>query len=134
MLRVGQMTALQKPTEWWLVTWCLVAKTMALQFMTRFETATKPFQQALVTRAGCENIAHAVHVVTDMDPRATVFSIDGAFDLISRLAVMCAVHRMPDGRTILPFVLQFHGHTCGETRKGLSTRFHRAKVANEEIP
>ena len=55
----------------------LFAKTMAKQFMTRFETATKPYQYALATRAGCESIAHAVQVVTDMDPRATVSSIDG---------------------------------------------------------
>ena len=66
----------------------LVAKTMAKQFMTKFEAATKPFQHALATRAGSESIAHAMQVVTDMDPRATVLSIDGvgAFDLISRHA------------------------------------------------
>ena len=80
--------------------------------MTKFEAATKPFQYALATRAGSESIAHAVQVVTDMDPRATVLSIDGvgAFDLISRRAMMCAVQRMPDGETILLFVLQFYGH------------------------
>ena len=90
----------------------LVAKTMAKQFMTKFEAATKPFQYALATRAGSESIAHAVQVVTDMDPRATVLSIDGVgdFDLISRRAMMCVVQRMPDGETILPFVLQFYGH------------------------
>ena len=72
---------------------------------------SKLFQYALATRAGSESIAHAVQVVTDMDPRATVLSIDGvgAFDLISRRA-MCAVQRMPDGEKILPFVLQFYGH------------------------
>ena len=31
----------------------VVAKTMAKQFITRFETATKPFQHVLATRAGC---------------------------------------------------------------------------------
>ena len=118
VLRVGQMTALQKPNGGVRgmvvgdVVRRLVAKTMAKQFVTRFETATKPFQHALATRAGCESIAHAVQVVTDMDPRATVLSIDGvgAFDLISRRAMMCAVQRMPDGETILPSVLQFYGH------------------------
>ena len=42
-----------------------------------------------------------VQVVTDMDPRATVLSIDGvgAFDLISRRAMMCAVQRIPDGKS-----------------------------------
>ena len=61
---------------------------------------------ALATRAGCESI-----VVTDMDPRATVLSIDGVgVDLICHRAMMCAAQRMPDGETLLPFVLQFYGH------------------------
>ena len=114
----------------------LVAKTMAKQFMTKFEAATKPFQYALATRAESESIAHAVQVVSDMDPRATVLSIDGvgAFDLISRRAMMCAVQRMPDGETFhsSPNFTDTLPHICGKTRKGLSTRFHRAKVANKE--
>ena len=109
VLRVGQMTAGIVVGD---VVRRLVAKTMAKQLMTRFEAATKPFQHALATRAGSESIAHAVQVATDMDPRATVLSIDGvgAFDLISRRTMMCAVQRMPDGETILPFILQFCGH------------------------
>ena len=89
----------------------LIAKTMSDQMMTRFETATKPFQYALSTRAGCESIAHIVQSATDNDARATVLSIDGvgAFDLISRRAMMTALHRMPDGDSILPFVLQYYG-------------------------
>ena len=87
-------------------------KTMAKQLMARFETATKKFQYALATRAGCESIAHAVQVASDRDPRAKVLSFDGVgtFDLISRRAMMSAVHRMPDGDTLLRFVLQFYGH------------------------
>ena len=40
-----------------------------------------------------------------------MLSIDGvgAFDLISRRAMMTALHRMPDGDSILPFVLQVCG-------------------------
>ena len=82
-LRVGQMTALQKPNGGVRgivvgdVIRRLVAKTMAKQFMARFETATKPFQYALATRAVCENIAHAVQLATDRDPRATVLSFVG---------------------------------------------------------
>ena len=117
-LRVVEMTALQKPNGgvrgiiFGDVIRRLVAKTMAKQFMARFETATKPFQYALATRAGCESIAHAVQVACDRDPRATVLSFDGvgAFDLISRRAMVSAVHRMPDGDTLLPFILQFCGH------------------------
>ena len=63
---------------------------MAKQCMTKFEAATKLFQYVLPTRAGSESIAHAVQVVTDMDPRATLLSIDGVgvFDLISRRAMI----------------------------------------------
>ena len=91
----------------------MVAKTTAKQFMTKFGAATKPFQYALATRAGFESIAHEVQVVTNMDPRATVLSIDGvgAFELVSRRVMMCAVQRMPEIKKILPFVLQFYGHS-----------------------
>ena len=63
VLRVVQMTALQKPNGGVRgmvvgdVVRRLIAKTMAMQFMTRFETATKPFHYA-----GCESIAHAAQV------------------------------------------------------------------------
>ena len=115
--RVGQLTALEKPSGGVRsivvggVVRCLIAKTMSDQMMARFETATKPFQHALSTRAGCESITHIVQTATDYDARATVLSIDGvgAFDLISCRAIMTALHRMPDGDSNLPFVLPFHG-------------------------
>ena len=68
------------------VFWRLVARTMAQQSSTAVAAATAPHQYALSTRAGCECIAHALQGLTEMDPRATVTSIDGvsAFDLISR--------------------------------------------------
>ena len=117
-LRVGQMTALEKPDGGIRgivvgdVIRQLVAKTISEQFTKRFEAATMPFQFALSTRAGCESIAHMVQTCTDADPRTTLFSIDGvgAFDLVSRRAMLIALHDMPDGTSILPFVLQFYGH------------------------
>ena len=53
-----------------------------------------------------------VQTCTDADPRTTLLSIDGvgAFDLISRRAMLIALQDMPDGTSILPFVLQFYGH------------------------
>ena len=56
--------------------------------------------------------SHTQCMLPATDPRATVLSFYGvgAFDLISRRAMMSAVHRMPDGHTLLPFVLQFYGH------------------------
>ena len=58
---------------------------MSDQRMARFETATKPFQYCLSTRARCDSIAHIVQTDTDNDVRAAVLSIDGvgAFDLNS---------------------------------------------------
>ena len=117
-LRMGQMTALQKANGGIRgvvvgdVIRRLVAKTLAKQFMTRFEDATKTFQYALSTRAGCESIAHVVQVMTDRDPNCTVLSIDGvgAFDLVSRRAMMTAVHSMDQGEKLIPFLLQFYGH------------------------
>ncbi len=57
------------------------------------------------------SIAHIVQTATDNDARAIVLSIDGvgAFGLISCRAMMTALHRMPGGDSILPFVLQFYG-------------------------
>ena len=112
-IRVGQLTAIEKPNGGVRgivvgdVVRRLIAKTMSDQMMARFETATKPFQYALSTRAGCESIAHIVQSATDNDARATVLSIDGVG--ASRRAMMTALHRMPDGDAILPFVLQFYG-------------------------
>ena len=114
---MDQLTALQKPNGGvrGIVVGDVirrpVAKTMSQQFTARFENATKPFQSALSTRARCESIAHVVQALTDNNAATTVLSIDGvgAFELISRRAMMEALHRMPNGDVILPFVLQFYG-------------------------
>ena len=81
-LRLGRLTALRKP--------CgvrgivagdvvrrLVSRTMAQQLGTVVESATAPYQYALRTRAGCECIAHALQGLCDVDPNATIISIDG---------------------------------------------------------
>ena len=49
--------------------------------------------------------------ITDLDNRATVVSIDGvgAYDLISRNAMMEGLLRMEQGDQILPFVRCFYG-------------------------
>ena len=53
-----------------------------------------------------------VQTCTDGDRRTTLLSIDGvgAFDLVSRRAMLTVLHDMPDGTSISPFVLQFYGH------------------------
>ena len=60
------------------------------QYTKKVEEATAPHQYALKTKAGCETVAHILQVLTDLDPDATVVSVDGvgAFDLISRNTMM----------------------------------------------
>ena len=75
------------------------------------ESATAPNQFALLTKAGCECVAHILQSMTDVDPSATVISIDGvgAYDLISGNAMLEGLLRMEDGDQILPFVRCFSG-------------------------
>ena len=59
----------------------LVARTTAQQMSDVVEAATAPYQCALSTRAGTECIAHALQLLTEENPRATVLSIDGIGDI-----------------------------------------------------
>ena len=89
----------------------LVSKTVAQQYSKRVEIATAPFQYALSTRVGCECIAHVIQTVTGMDEEATVVSIDGvgAFNLISRNAMLQALLEIDGGDQIMLFIRQFYG-------------------------
>ena len=90
----------------------LVARTMAQQISKVVEESTAPFQYALSTRVGCECVAHIVQAITSSDESATVVSVDGigAFDLISRNAMMEGLMDIDGGVAVLPFVRQFYGH------------------------
>ena len=116
-IRFGRLTVLQKPDGGvrGIVVGDtirrLVARTMAKQIAKKVETATAPFQYALKTKAGCECVAHVLQTLTDTDPEATVLSIDGlgAYDLISRNAMLEGLHGVEGGDQILPFVRCFYG-------------------------
>ena len=116
-IRIGRMTALQKPTEGVRgivagdIIRRLVSRTIAQQIRTKVEKATAPFQYALSTRAGCECIAHAIQAMTDANPRCTVLSVDGigAYDISRRAMLSGLVRHMEGGDSVLPFVLQFYG-------------------------
>ena len=60
-------------------------------------------------RAQC--IAHAIQAPTDLDHTATVVSIDGigAFDVVSRQAMLEGFLIVEGGDLAMPFVLQFCG-------------------------
>ena len=65
---------------------------------------------ALATRAGVECVAHVIQTLTDVDPEATVLSVDGvgAFDLISRASMLKGGWGIVGGDSVLPFVSQFY--------------------------
>ena len=88
----------------------LVARSLAQSFATRFLDACQPFQFALSTRAGTEAVAHALLVATESRPDATILSVDhvGAFDTISRQAMLQALSSTPGANVCLPFVRQFY--------------------------
>ena len=117
VLRLGRVTALKKPDGGVRgivvsdVLRRLVARTMAKQCALSAEKATAPFQYALRTRAGCECVSHVLQTLTDLDPSATILSIDGvgAFDLVSRNAMLQGLMGMEGGDRLLPFVRLFHG-------------------------
>ena len=117
VLRKGRLTALQKPgggvrgTVAGDVIRRLVARTVAQRLGKAVEQATAPFQYALLTRAGCECVAHALQAVSDLNPEATVVSIDGisAYDLISRRAMLSGLAGVEGGAKVLPFVNLFYG-------------------------
>ena len=115
--RLGRLTALRKPDggvrgivvgE---ILRRLIARSIAKQMPKSVEAATAPFQYALSTKAGCECVAHILQTLTDQDGQATVLSIDGigAYDLLSRSAMLEGLLRMDRGDEILPFVGCFHG-------------------------
>ena len=117
MVRQGRMTALAKPDGGVRgivagdVIRRLVAKTMAQQLGDVVEAFTAPYQHALRTKAGCECVAHVLQGLTELDPLATVTSVDGitAFDLISRKAMLEGLMRVDGGSSALPFVRLFNG-------------------------
>ena len=104
------MTALQKPSGGAKgivagdIVRRLVARTMAQQLRPAVE-------YAMSTRAGTECVAHALQELTELDPQATVVSIDGvgAYDSISRKAMLEALFEVTGGSAALPFVRLFYG-------------------------
>ena len=76
----------------------LVARPIAQQASEDVEKATKTFQFALRTRAGCECVGHVLDTLAEMDENAALLSVDGvgAFDLISRKSTMEGLLDVPN--------------------------------------
>ena len=64
----------------------LVGRTLARLYAPALQRATLPFQFGLSTRAGTEAVHRCLQVATELDPQATILSLDavGAFDHVSR--------------------------------------------------
>ena len=89
----------------------LVARALAQQFSEAFQSACLPFQYGLGTRAGTEALSKVLRVATELDPRATVLSVDavGAYDHVSRQAMQEGLRSRPELAPLLPFARQFYG-------------------------
>ena len=88
-----------------------VARTIAQQCAKIFEEACMPNQYALSTRAGTDCVARVVRLLTELDPKKTLLSIDGigAFDHIKRKSMLEALHNNPALALPPPFVRTFYG-------------------------
>ena len=119
-MRMGRMTALQKPSGGVRgivvgdIFRRVVSRAVAQQIAKQVEQATAPFQYALSTRCGTECVGHAIQGLTDLDPEATVLSVDGigAFDLVSREAMMQGTSKHGGRR---PFSASFHSPVLRRT-------------------
>ena len=144
-IRLGRMTALSK-TEGGVrgivvgdILRRLVARTMAKQIAKKVEETKAPFQYALTTKAGCECVAHILQTLTELNQETTIISIDGvgAYDLISRNAMMEGLLRMEDGDQILPFVRMFYGNPSThwwEDEMGVTQNIPQGEGGSKAIP
>ena len=116
-LRMGRMTALKKDNGQirgivaGSVMRRLVCKTVAVQFSDDFLERTAPFQFALKTRAGTDALAHAIRLLTDMDPDTVVVGLDGvgAFDHVKRARFFEKLLACEELRPLLPLVSALYG-------------------------
>ena len=89
----------------------LAARALAQHFAGAFQEACLPYQFGLSTRAGTEGLYKLFHTATELDPCATLLSIDavGAYDHVSRQAMLEGLRSRPALVALLPFARQFYG-------------------------
>ena len=115
-IRVGRFVALTKPNGRVRalvvgdVLRRLVGRVIAQHFAPHLQQACMPHQFGLSTRAGTEAVCRLLRAATEACPRATVLSVDavGAFDHVSRAAMLGALHARPQLQPLLPFARQFY--------------------------
>ena len=89
-----------------------MARTLAQQVGPQVEAATQPFQFALSTRAGTDAAGLLLRATSEIDPQCVIMAIDGigAFDNISRSAMLSKLCSLPGASALLPFVRMFYTH------------------------
>ena len=115
-IRVGRLVALQKPNGRVRalvvgdVLRRIVGRVLARHFAPRLQQACMPHQFGLSTRSGTEAVSRLLRAATEANPRATVLSVDavGAFDHVSRSAMLTALYARPELQPLLPFARQFY--------------------------
>jgi len=115
--RLGRIVALRKPSGRVRalvvgdVFRRLVARALAQHFAEALQAACMPYQFGLSTRAGTEALYKLLQVATECNPRTTVLSVDavGAFDHVSRQAMLEGLRSRPELAPLLPFARQFYG-------------------------
>ena len=110
-LGLGRLVALTKPSG--RVRGIVVSdflRRLAQQYAAPIQEACSPHQFALSTRFGTDSVVHALSVATELGPTATIVSVDGvgAFDTISRTAMLRGLQSVPGANFCLPFVRLFY--------------------------
>ena len=87
----------------------LVSRTLAKQWATVFDEATRPYQFALQARAGTDALAAHVRVALAQRSDAVLVSLDGrsAYDSMSRAAFLSKLREVAP--ELLPFTRMFYG-------------------------
>ena len=89
----------------------LTSRVLARQYAEIFDTATRPHQYALRTRAGTDCLAAILRTASELDESATIVSLDGraAYDTVSRAAMF---HKLLEvAPALVPFVRGIYGRT-----------------------
>ena len=109
----------------------LVGRTLARHYAPALQRATLPFQFGLSTRAGTEAVHRCLQVATELDPQATILSLDavGAFDHVSRGAMLQGLASRPDLAPLLPYAAQWYGSPSQYTWTDAAGYLHHVQQA-----
>ena len=102
---------------------------LAKQFASEFEAECALFQYALSTRAGTDCVGHMLRAATDLDPDATILSVDGigAFDHVARAAMLGLV----ESSRSYASAMRARPHTVGGMTTATDAQSPKLKAASK---